>query len=173
MQKVTIQRLRQVLDYDPKTGVLIWKERDFAAPGWNTSYAGKQAFTSDNGKGYRVGSVDRVNLYAHRVAWAIVHGKWPSTIDHIDGDKSNNRISNLRSVSKAENSRNCRLSKNNTSGANGVSWNKTVEKWQVHVTVDRKQSCLGMFDCLDAAKAARALADQESGFHPNHGKVAS
>lgn len=173
MQKVTIQRLRQVLDYDPQSGVFIWKERDFSAQGWNTSYAGRQALTSDNGSGYRVGSVDCVKVYAHRVAWAIVHGEWPSIIDHIDGDRSNNRISNLRSVSHAENARNCRLNKNNTSGTNGVSWNKAARKWQVHVTVDRKQSCLGLFDCADAAKAARAQADQESGFHPNHGKVAS
>lgn len=116
--KVTPEILRQLLRYEPETGKLFWLERgpkwfsdkpvgqQHNANAWNAKYAGKEAFTSVGFNGYRQGSVFRQGMNLHRVAWAIHHGEWPDHIDHINRDRLDNRICNLRSVTKAENAKN-------------------------------------------------------------------
>ena len=172
MNTPSVSRLREILEYDHETGHLTWKRRDKAAPGWNGRYAGKAAFTSDSGSGYRVGAADGRKLYAHRVAWAIHYGEWPDIIDHINGDRSDNRLANIRNVCATENARNCSLKKNNQSGFHGVTWSRQFQKWRATITVNRKSIHIGLFDTSSEAMAARATYEREAGFHHNHGRLA-
>ena len=97
------------LSYDPKTGHLSWQRPPSGISGrslsiWNSRFHGREAFTATVTRGYKQGRIDGVAYLAHRVAWAICKGEWPSgVIDHINGDTSDNRIENLRDVSQSEN----------------------------------------------------------------------
>ena len=108
----------------------------------------------------------------HRYLWEQVNGPVPEgmTLDHIDGDTHNNDLSNLRLVTQQDNTRNGKLSKNNTSGVNGVVWNKRDSKWTARVKVDYKQLYLGQFDDWFEAVCARMSANNLYGFHENHGR---
>ena len=108
----------------------------------------------------------------HRYLWEQVNGPVPEgmTLDHIDGDTHNNDLSNLRLVTQQDNTRNGKLSKNNTSGVNGVVWNKRDSKWTARVKVDYKQLYLGQFNDWFDAVCARMSANNLYGFHENHGR---
>lgn len=181
--------LRQLLRYDPETGKFYWREREpehldslfdertrnlvWRANSWNRRYAGKEALRQVNAKGYRVGKLLEHYAAAHRVAWAIAYGEWPiDQIDHIDGDRSNNRISNLRIVDNSENQRNAKRPVNNTSGRIGVSYFKAGSKWAAYICVNRRHIHLGYFTDLAEAIAAREVAEAQYGFHRNHGRQA-
>jgi len=176
---IEIEMLRKLLAYNPDTGSLIWMTRphdmfpnDGRARQWNSCHAGKEAFTAITG-GYRHGLVLRKSYRAHRVIWAMHYGEWPKDqIDHINGDRSDNRIANLRGVSNTENQKNAAIRRNNTSGVTGVSWDRATEKWVANITVDRLGVKLGYFSDFDAAVASRKLAEAEYGFHANHGRAA-
>lgn len=169
--------LRQLLRYEPDKGKLFWRRRPIgmfpdrrAWKIWNTRYAHKEAFTSFS-NGYRDGRIFDRAYRAHRVVWAIVYGETPSMeIDHIDGDRANNRIENLRLVTGAENQRNKGLNKNNTSGVLGVCWDKGRGKWMARISHKGKAVSLGRFDNKNDAIAARNLALVAYGYHPNHGR---
>jgi len=143
------------------------------ANSWNARHSGKDAFTARNAYGYHVGSVNGDILQAHRVIWAIVSGgDAPEEIDHINGDRSDNRLSNLRSVSQSENRKNMSTPKNNTSGVCGVSFDRRLGKWLAKITVDRKQIYIGLYVSKADAAKARKSAERQYGFHENHGRVA-
>lgn len=170
--------LRALLHYKPDTGKLFWKERGpewFAneAHGrtWNSRFAGREAFTADNGKGYRVGSILGEEHRAHRIIWKLVTGVDPDEIDHIDRDTSNNRWPNLRSVSHAENCRNMPRLSNSSSGHTGVHWDQRKMVWISHVGLKGRHKFLGYFDSLQAAVEARKVAEASLGFHQNHGSA--
>lgn len=161
--------LRQLLRYEPETGKLFWRERpramfqsDRIANSWNTKWAGTEAFTTVNSRGYKIGSVSRKTMQAHRVIWAIVHGCWPSgEIDHIDHDKANNRIDNLREASRHENCRNISSAAGGTSRYLGVYRrdDSEVPKWRAEIAPLRKRIGLGTFSNEeDAARAYDAAA---------------
>ncbi|AGG91173.1 MULTISPECIES: HNH endonuclease signature motif containing protein [unclassified Sulfitobacter] len=173
--------LLQLLRYEPETGKLFWRERDeghFSAKcaskrrrrarDFNATRAGTPALETDNGNGYFRSSLCGVNQYAHRVIWKLVTGEDPNIIDHIDGDTKNNRWSNLRSVSHQENLKNCALSRNNTSGAMGVT--ETEWGWKAEIAIDGNKRHLGLFTTKEQAIAARTGAEKSHGYHPNHGK---
>lgn len=90
-------------------------------------------------------------------------------IDHINGDGLDNRAVNLRLVSKRENNKNKRLQENNTSGFNGVSFDKKVGKWHAYVKINRKRRTLGYFSLKSDAIKAREDANRKLKFHSNHG----
>ena len=175
-----VDLLRQLLDYDPETGILTWKPRTVEmfenndkriCATWNTRYAGKEALGNLTNCGYKRGAILSHNYLAHRVAWAIFYGKHPDKeIDHINGDRSDNRIANLRDVSKSENQRNATIRSDNASGFTGVCWHKDVNKWIASIFVQKKNIYLGIFENIEDAKAARKAAEREYGFHKNHGK---
>lgn len=166
----SIDYLRQRLRYEPETGKLYWKAHESHPRGWNSRWAGREAFTAVRNTGYKHGRLDGVAYQAHRVVWALVHGEWPGDqIDHIDHDPTNNRIANLRLVQHQANQRNASICKNNTSGVMGVSWYKAGSKWTAYIMVDGVKHHLGYFRAFDDAVAARRAAEREFGFHPNHG----
>ncbi|HUD90085.1 HNH endonuclease [Sphingobium sp.] len=179
----TPEELRQLLDYDPLTGKLFWRERSlalFEARGvkhphraqitWNRRLAGKEAFTGLDGGGYRQGTIFGRYFKASRVIWAIFHGVWPSEeVGYVDGDRTNTRISNLRDVPHSVIQKNSRLNKTNSSGVSGVSWNRVHEKWQASIGCNGKPKALGVFVKLEDAIAARRLAEKELGYAAAHG----
>lgn len=174
---ISISELRSLLSYYPKTGKLVWKPRDEVdryVTSWNSRYAGREAFGPTEAKsGYRYGKILNQNQKAHRIAWAIHHGEHAPkdmVIDHINGDRSDNRADNLRLVSRHENSKNRARSKNNTSGKMGVRWIEDRQRWQSSIVVDQKQIHLGYFKTMEKAIASRELAESEYGFHENHGR---
>lgn len=170
---ITPETLRELIDYDPLTGELTWKRRDVSYfanrqswKRWNNRFAGEPAMRAFD-RGYRKGGVNSVQLSAHRVAWAIHYGKWPSMqIDHINGIRTDNRIENLRDVSQRENGLNTKLNSANTSGVMGVTWCKARQKWQAQIAC----IMIGRFETFEEAVAARKAAEREQGYHPNHGR---
>jgi len=113
--------------------------------------------------------INRKPYMVHKIIWLIEHGYIPKNIDHINHNRSDNRIENLREVSHKENCRNQTIRNTSTSNINGVHWYKQTNKWQVHITVNGKRIHLGYFDDIEIAKNARNEADIKYGFHPNHG----
>lgn len=174
--------IRLLLDCDHETGTLTWRKRPvwiFKEGGksalhtskiWNGRYAGKEALTALC-KGYRKGSVRDTAIEAHRVVYCHKHGKWPRfQIDHIDGNPLNNSIENLRDVSPIENTRNRSMSHQNKSGHNGVHWCKKDKRWIAQISIKNKSKHLGQFRKIEDAIAARKVAEQDLGFHKNHGR---
>lgn len=109
---------------------------------------------------------------AHRVIWEMHYGAIPDgmEVDHIDHDRLNNVISNLRLVSSSDNSRNMSLRSTNKSGTPGVSWNAARNKWQARVWAYGKRIHLGLFETKEEAVAVREAANLKHNYHANHGK---
>lgn len=172
----TPSELRELLDYDPDTGKFSWRPRDAsrfnserARNSWNRKHAGKEAFHTPNPQGYLYGRISRIGLAAHRVAFAIANGRWPGVgIDHINGDPSDNRLSNLREASYVTNGKNCRRRTDNKSGVTGVF--KSGKIYRAEICSNGNRISLGAFHKIDEAIAARKAAEKELGFHENHGR---
>lgn len=167
-------------------GLMTWRARGLewfshlgtdaerAMASWNAKNAGKPAFAHRAGAGYLHGSLFNKKLLAHRAVWCLATGRWPTaTIDHINGNRQDNRICNLRDVAHQQNCRNQPLSKVNTSGFTGVSFDAARNKWTAQITVDRRTLHLGRFDTLAEARRARQQANTKHGFHANHGRIAA
>lgn len=150
---LTATRLRELLSYDPETG-------DFTrlvGRSGPRSRAGDVA-GCENGQGYIRIYVDGIGYKAHRLAWLYVYGEMPPELDHINGNRSDNRIANLRSVTRAQNKMNCRTYKNCTSGLKGATFNKRAQKWKAQIQRDGKKVGLGYFETAEAAHEAYAVA---------------
>lgn len=141
---------------------------------WNAKWAGKE-ITYVGVDGYKRCSILKKYFQLHRLIWLYMTGEWPKgEIDHINGDRSDNRWCNLRDVSHKENSINLKLSKRNTSGTIGVSFNKREKSWIANIqNKEGKQTYLGTFKTKEMAVAARKAAEIEFGYHPNHGRKAN
>lgn len=153
-QRVDVARLRECLDYNPDTGVFTWKisPRNRTLPG---DVAGHL-----NDSGYLICCIDQQQIRLHRAAWAIYYGEMPPKhIDHINRIRSDNRISNLRLASDAENVQNSTLRYNSKTGVKGVNYRKDTNKYSACITVDKKTIYLGCFDTLEEAQAARLEAE--------------
>lgn len=173
----TLSQIRSILEADLEIGRLFWKKRPeslfankAAAVIWNKKYPGREAFTAINSAGYRVGKIFDQYHRAHRVIWLLHTGKWPlSGIDHIDGIRSNNGISNLREVCQSGNNLNRAMSRNNTSGITGVSWHSSSSRWQATIQVGGVARHLGYFELKRDAHMARQREQVLMGFSVRHG----
>lgn len=170
--------LLQLLRYEPTTGNLYWRNRHIdsfegggpaRAQSWNTKHAGRPAIICLNAKGYKTGRILKVACLSHRVIWKMVYGSEPDQIDHINGDKCDNRLSNLREVDNATNHKNMPLQRNNTSGVVGVS--RHWRGWQAVINKNGKRVGIGVYVRFDDAVKARKRAERELGYHENHGRI--
>jgi len=178
--ELTQERLKQLLIYNPDTGVFIWKKRqgiDRETRRWNSRYYGKVAGYKRVDKGvsstrYIVVSIADRPFLAHRLAFLYMTGNFPEDkIDHINGNSLDNRWVNLRAVTVLENNRNKRLPRNNTSGVVGVYWHKWHRKWNAMISVGGRLISLGYFTDMADAVVVRRNAEREYGYHANHGRV--
>lgn len=151
---LTAEYVRSILDYEAAFGNLIWRYRDDKPIKWNSRCAGKIA-GEKSPKKYQGMTIDGRKYQCHQVVWLHCNGTWPSSeIDHIDRNKHNNKIENLRLVDRCLNMHNTAVSKRNTSGYRGVSWHKKASKWQVHLTVNKVPVFRGLFNCPTEAHLA-------------------
>jgi hypothetical protein len=179
---LTQQYLKECFTYNPNTGSLIWKTRPLShfsssqeRKRWNTRYAGIEAGnkkTCRSKKEYIFIKLEKTLHAAHRIVFFIVNGDWPSMqIDHINGCGTDNRIANIRNVTAGDNSRNRRIQHTNKSGASDVAFRKDTGKWRARISFNGVRINLGQFARLEDAISARNKAENEHGYHPNHGSV--
>lgn len=162
---LTAEKARQMLSYDPTTGVLTWR---VLRPG--TAVVGSEAGVVKK-DGYRHVSVCNRTYRAHRIIWLMMTGQWPSSeIDHKNLDRADNRWENLREATRAQNQCNIAAPATNTSGVKGVTWHRRCGKWQASITKDGKLIYLGLFDDID--KAAEAYATAARGLFGEFRRVA-
>ena len=156
-----------ILDYDPCTGIFRWRHRTDVPKWWNTKYSGKEAGSLED-DGYIRILINCQPHRAHRLAWLISTGEWPNgQIDHISGNRADNRIENLRSVTNSLNMQNQKKAyptKNSTSQFLGVSWFKQQSRWRADIRVNRKLIYLGLFDREEDAANAYLVAKKR--LHP-------
>ena len=139
---------------------------------WNGKYAGSPADICVTSNGYA-----RVNLLGasygvHRVIYKMHHGVDPDDVDHINGVRTDNRIENLRSVSRSINLRNAAGRPDNTSGHVGVSWYPPRQKWNAYINTNGVRKNLGYYDTFEGAVCARKAAEEGKGFTSRHGERA-
>ena len=173
------QQLKEFIDYNPETGILTWKHRDIkyfshckyvhrTYMWWNNRFEGK-IIGENNNQCYIEFSLFKKFVKAHIIAWTIYYGKEPvSELDHINGDGKDNRICNLREVTRSENNKNKKKLSNNTSGVTGVGYDKESKKWRGRITsegvVFRKR-----FKTFEEACVWRKQKEKEFGFTERHG----
>ena len=178
-----IDRLRNRVSYEPATGFLFWKARpesEFSNVGrnsaqtrcqqWNTWCAGKRAFSTMGAQGYLFGSFDGYPYLAHRVAFAIQSGRWPAMIDHLNGDRIDNRWGNIAETDFIENAKNTASRKSSKTGRAGVIVYGSRFIAQINITGENRRRHLGIFDTFEDACSARELAERQFGFSARHGK---
>ncbi len=160
------EELLRLLDYNPETGILVWKIRPA-----HRVMIGDIAGSVDSSTRYLQIRIKGVLYYSHRLIWKIVTGKDPvGEIDHENGNRQDNRFQNLRDASKHINSKNKCIPSNNYSGVIGVTWHQQGLKWCAAITENREKEHLGLFDNIEDAAAARKLAEKAHAFHDNHGR---
>lgn len=139
-----IEFYNEFLSYDPKTGIFTWKKKRKGVT--NRGIAG-----TVNSCGYIIITYKGNKILAHRLAYLITYKVLPKSLDHIDRDKTNNKISNLRECTQSENMINRGLNKNNTSGYKGVTWDKSRGMWSATIKYNYKIINLGRFNCKHQA----------------------
>jgi len=145
---LSAESIREILEYDPDTGILRWKA--------NSRYAGKRAGRVGPSGAIQIG-IDGALYLAHRLVWLIVTGQWPTAlIDHVNHDRSDNRFANLREATVAENRHNLAgPAKGNRSGFLGVCFRPHVGKWMAYIFLDGRMAWTYYTDTAEKAAAAR------------------
>jgi hypothetical protein len=147
---VNQEDVKAAFDYNPETGELRWKE-SLANRRWRGKVAG-----CVNSVGYRIVGFMGKDRLAHRIAWLYVHGQLPEVMDHIDGDKLNNSIANLRPATKSTNGANRGPQRNNSSGFKGVK--RHYRKWVAQITVNGRNTYIGLYNTPEEASTAYLIA---------------
>lgn len=152
---LTVERLRELLHYDPETGTVVWIAA--ASKYRSVPLGGSAVGTFRDKDGYAIIKVGGVSRRAHRVIWALMTGKWPEgQIDHINRVTDDNRWCNLREATISQNGANKKCQ--NSSGLKGVSLerrnNNKNTYWRASITKDQKSIKLGYFPTKEAAHAA-------------------
>ncbi|EJK6151450.1 HNH endonuclease [Salmonella enterica] len=162
---MSVGDIRDLIDYNPENGVLTAK----------VNFSGRQAGSvigSQTWQGYYAFSLFGKKCFAHRLAWLLHYGEWPSQpIDHINGIKTDNSIRNLRLCSLSQNQFNKPTQKNNTTGVKGVYWNKRDKRYVASVQFNGKKYSAGHHKDIDSAKeAVMKLREKLAGEFTNHGE---
>lgn len=149
MTEITQAHLKSILDYDPQTGVFVWKNNvRFSPRAW------KIAGSKDN-QGYIRIQINQKLYKAHRLAWLYVHGSFPEKeIDHINHQRADNRIANLRSADRVLNTQNTSARKRGTSSLLGVSLYKPTGQWTAQISANKRKVYLGRYATEQEAHAA-------------------
>lgn len=173
MTPIAQEYLREVLHYDPATGIFRWRERPDRSRSWNIKHAGRVAgwCTSGSGRGYVCIAIDSVKYYAHTLAWIYMTGEQVPKgmeVDHRNRQRAENWWGNLRLATKTQNAHNTGKRSTNTSGFKGVSWDKERQKWLASIMVNHRSMSLGRFDRIEDAIAARKTAEARE-----HGEFAA
>ena len=155
---LTYERLREVLHYDPETGVFTWLVRT------STRIKVGDVAAAADGRGYIVIGVDGVLYKSHRLAFLWMTGEWPPQfVDHINGVRDDNRWSNLRPATRSENNQNVRRARaGNRTGLLGVC--RYRKRFKAQIRVDGRNLCLGTFDTPEQAHEAYLAAKRR--LHP-------
>jgi len=161
----TFEELSKYFSYDAESGIVTNRiGRGMVVRGAVSGSVGNN--------GYLVTGFNYQRFLTHRLAWILHYGEWPKDeIDHINHNVSDNRIDNLRVVTRSEQNRNATLSKNNKSGAVGVSFNNKSRKWIASIGDQGTSVHVGSFPSFQLAKEAREAANVQYGYHSNHGSV--
>jgi hypothetical protein len=176
-----IELVRKLVSYDTETGILTWLPREAGlfkdgkkikkegrAALWNAAWAGREAGGISN-QGYRVLEINGKAFLCHRISWAIFYGEFPrNQIDHINGNRSDNRISNLREVTAEGNAKNRKVRVDSRSGVSGVS-QLPGGRWRASIAINGKRTHLGVYSTVEAASKVREKFKDENGYHKNHG----
>jgi hypothetical protein len=159
-----LQYIRDRLDYDRDTGKLHWK-------GTGTLAGNSSIRNKPYGKPYRQLNILGHTYMAHRMVYLIEHGRWPvSEIDHIDGDTTNNRHTNLREATPVTNRRNQKRHSRNTTGHTGIHKRKNNGRYEASIGDKGKLVYIGSFTTYEEAVAARLEAERKLKYDPSHGK---
>jgi hypothetical protein len=161
MDTLTQPQLKELLHYDPETGIFTWAvdRRGGAKKGDIAGFRIKNR-NGNHARGLAISPGMSTEIYAaHRIAYLYMTGEFPASgVKHINGINSDNRWTNLRL-----------LSTNKTSGYTGVTWSKSNSKWVAQIGVKGKAKHLGLFTDLEEAVRVRKEAELEHGYHENHG----
>jgi HNH endonuclease/AP2 domain len=177
--RLTQEIVRELLDYDPLTGALTWRDRgrhwfrsDRDCDAWNTRHAGKPVGSADSmRKGYLSVVLFHRTYQAHRVIFLLMTGHWPADqIDHDNHNRADNRLKNILEATNLQNQRNQTLRNDNTSRRVGVQWRADRGKFEAKIGVKGQTIGLGHFDTFEAACAAREAAERLHGYSKNHGQ---
>jgi len=161
--ELTQNTLRELFDYNPLTGQ-FHRKVIFARRHSVGALVGVQ-----HPKGYLKCGIGNKEYTLHRLAWLYLYGRMPEIVDHINGDRQDNRQENLREVNLSENSRNMKRSKANTSGFTGVGFDKARQKWKANIVANGKPISK-RFDTLEQAIEQRKAWNLQYDYHENHGR---
>ena len=163
---LTVELVKQVLNYDPNTGNLTWASSLHS----KRMLSGQRAGSLIKGTGYRQVTFMGSTYKEHRLIWFMQTGEWPKgEIDHINQIRSDNRWANLREVSKAENARNRGRNPHSKVGEVGIWYNKRTFKYVAEITYNGKKVFQKSYDNVEDAIRERKAKAIELGFHDNHG----
>ena len=135
--------IHQLFEY--KNGELYWKVRR-----GGSAVVGSLAGNTDT-HGYRQVKINGIRYLMHRIIFLMHHGYLPEFIDHIDNNRLNNKIENLREANRSQNACNMKLCKTNTSGSKGVSWDRYRNKWMVRVGINGVDKYFGHYEDIELA----------------------
>ena len=152
---LTQDRLKELVSYDPLTGVFTRKVRTSNSTKIGEVVGGLMR------NGYVRTKLDNKTYLLHRLVYFYMTGGWPNVIDHINGIKKDNMWANLRSCTQQQNTFNKKISSNNTSGFKGVGWSKSTKKWIVRVVGHKPTRYVGYFDSLEEAVIAAKRVQAE------------
>lgn len=150
------ETVKKLFHYDAQSGMLLWRN------GNGRNVKPWQQANSLNSNGYYAVKINGINYSVHRIIWLYVNGKFPNgDIDHKNRIRNDNRLCNLRDVSRTDNAQNISLPRHNKSGHIGVSWFKKHKAWTVYIKVNKKNKWLGCYKNLNDAIAARKAGERQ------------